>query len=114
MVVLLSTGEFGCLLQSYQGQVTPKEGSYHLVPIEQSETSNKINGHFYFEWRLNVQATLLQNVSASNIQSYCLFLPLIVLQSNKTSFSRCGIYTYITSPWEEVQQNKSRGLPPIV
>ena len=102
-VVLVSTGEFICIL--------PGERMIEVIRIGFVE---KINGLCYHQWQLDITARLLPFDGKTNpICHYCIFLPC--LEDNRTGKpSANGIYTLVTSGWENIDHNGMVSRPDIV
>ena len=102
-VVLMKNGVWGCWIRHQK-----------LAPITRHEVHDRRCGMLYFQWKFDIECEVIDlGDEEDNIACYGLLLPYLS-KDGKGRFSREGLYTLVTSEWNEMTVDGSIQLQNVV
>ena len=67
----------------------------------------------YFQWKFDIGCEIVNSVQEEIILCYGLLLPYLTMDGTG-SFTREGVYTLVTSEWNEMLHDASIGLQNVI
>ena len=102
-IVLMKNGVWGCWIRHQK-----------LAPITRHEVHDRRCGMLYFQWKFDIECEVIDlGDEEVNIACYGLLLPYLS-KDGKGRFSREGLYTLVTSEWNEMSVDGSIQLQNVV
>ena len=101
-VVLLNNGVWGCLIRDQR-----------LAPLSRHQLYGRWYGMSYFQWKFDIGCEIVNSVQEEIILCYGLLLPYLTMDGTG-SFTREGVYTLVTSEWNEMLHDALIGLQNVI